>query len=1045
VESPGTFGLGAEAAWEGEALKARLRIGGGLESGDSSGLYRIAGMEGSELVTSYDYTGAIQAPPQPGLGLESRGDLVYRNYRESNVLGSSSLHPLEWDAPVVSTLNGPYPAMDSAINTEIAVAEFSLVGEKTWAGFQFPLEDGALASADSLEIPLRLMLSSIPAGFTVRLQTGPLADGEDRFAENPSLIVEKTLYPSGDSVLDASLAGGEWTPLTIKLTNEDRSRLAGADAFRVVIERGGGDAAGRVAAAPVVVRGASLSPVLSANGEIRAAPDQSARSVKAAEVIETYSPTLETAQPDLTNRLHPEGAKQRVLSLTWEGLDAGEGAGADGRFAGIPFENYETFAFFLKPLFPNEAVFSDFSKGTVMVKAGPGGRGSTGPDSADYAVYAEFPLALFKRNQWAKVEIDFRRGKVSIDGAAAAGARVLYRPSASGASSASGAYAAVSAETGDASSYMAIVFSPEAGSALPDGQVLVDEVILENALLSYQANAGLYASWTRRGAIWKIGDFSMIEDFTIETANEAGYRAVDAGGDGASLWTSAWALQNRTRLGVKLLGAALSADFRFKASEGEFSWNGAHSLSRAFGPVTVGGSFFSSEGDGQLEHSLQAAYRGPVTAILGSQAAYRNGETTRIWKAGVEYPGTFGAAIEAEAKWREPGGDLGEKLSNYGLAWLETWGLLLPDLGEGARARDTRGLFRLFYKGTPVGFSLQAEATTGYSLLEGLSGSEAILRAELPFSAGGWQGCFRFERRYRRELDFSGGSIGDDLRNFGESFSDSGTLWLSIPFYSLFDPSLPGAISAESAGTALGRFTDTYTFSLRLPGLRSFWDILIPRSIQASVDRTLNRRLDTLEDYLKVSGSLSFSALNLFGAFGLSPLFSFYKSDEFSHSVEVAVKIPTGNEIEWRLQASGSWGFFGFSGGELRLVNALNFTGEIWSESLSLLWSAPHPKSLLGLLYDWLLSGVKKNGSWPFFESLASREYAKTRTESLEFLFTSLEDRYSLTVTAGHEARIRVLGQLNIAALAKLAAAYDSYTENLSFILTLGASVMVSF
>jgi hypothetical protein len=291
----------------------------------------------------------------------------------------------------------------------------------------------------------------------------------------------------------------------------------------------------------------------------------------------------------------------------------------------------------------------------------------------------------------------------------------------------------------------------------------------------------------------------------------------------------------------------------------------------------------------------------------------------------------------------------------------------------------------------------------------------------------------------------------------------------SLPFYSLFDPDMGNtmrdsnsAFLAEASGGSLlsyGQFGDKFEFSLGMPENYGLSSLFIPSRINGRLSRVLEQKLDTPSDTLNLGGGLGFSSINMFGAFGAAPLFSFYQSDEFSHSIDAALAMPRGEKNSWKIQAEQGMRFHGFRGAELALANAFTISstsytgaGNRWTEGVTLEWIYPMEKSLLGALYSKFTGMAKGMGSWPALAGLAAAEYEQIRKETMEFVFEHVPaasayaddyNRYSLILA--HESSIRVFGRLNLSVFARLNISEDSNTRILSFLGTIGTTLNVSF
>ncbi|MDR1105071.1 MAG: hypothetical protein LBL44_01820, partial [Treponema sp.] len=345
ASSPGTVGISAASNWNYDRLKSRITAGFSFEQPDTTGMYRIAGMEGNEIVLYMPSETSFNAWPPSAFSLDNRAPLVYRNYYDRSILGN--LMQITWaGSSVVAGREGPYPALDSQFGSQAQVlaAEFTLDSSKTWAGFEVPLgsESEILERGGEIEIPFRFQgFSSLPAAgqIEVFLQFGSLSGKDYGIAENDNLIVTIPLF-TASSVFDENAR-----IVPYRLTDSDRQKLRGADHMRLYVTYSGTAAMpGRVLLAPPIVRGASWRPVAESAGSLLPA---SSLVAVAAEWLETGTGRLEDKYNEIMGKLHPEGSRQRVLKLE---LDLGSGmtAGADGRVPSLPLSEYETVSFFIK-------------------------------------------------------------------------------------------------------------------------------------------------------------------------------------------------------------------------------------------------------------------------------------------------------------------------------------------------------------------------------------------------------------------------------------------------------------------------------------------------------------------------------------------------------------------------------------------------------------------------------------------------------------------------------------------------------------------------
>ncbi|MDR1099005.1 MAG: hypothetical protein LBL28_00840 [Treponema sp.] len=1052
VLNPGTVGLGVKTSWDYDRLKARITGGFGFEQPDTSGLYRIAGMEGHELYlplppeTSFISEAPGFSPSSffSGLTLNNRSDLSYRNYRDTSILGNSSLMSIDWGgATLVSGQNGPYPVRDSSLTsqTHVLAAEFTLDNQKTWAGFEVPLgSDSALMEqAREIEIPFRFygFTTTPPTDFTLILQIGALSARDLGYVENPALIVERQLYPNSVP------ANFHMNPQIAKitLTDEDRRKLQGANFIRLfAVHTGPGEIQGRVLLAPPIIRGLGFRPLVARGTNITGAGDfGGTNEVRALEIRET-SDQLENKYGDMLNRLHGEGSRQRVLELSWKSMSAGSSAGADGRISGIPLSSYQKLGFFVK--MPANAGDPAYETLRFILARGPESFARQGEISLDVEIpFRTSAGPSFRPGEWSKVEIVYRGGKreILVEGRPVEGARLTYRGGEAGAAGTRGE---------ENSGYLAILINP-GGNTLPVGTLLFDEVFLEEPSPAYRLNGGGSVEWKRPEALIQYQGKAVLSDISLATALESGLRGnpfipEPEGTGGVSSRSSGEAV---------LLGARIKGNVSFTAADNIFYWNGGHDISRSWGPFSVNESFSTAPEDKTMDHRFDLGLSGMFNTRLNGEVYYEDEKLERKWNAALGFspPRNYipALALEAGAVWIE--NTQAPWIQQYGKTWAQSWGPMIPDLGAGAANRNIRGLFKITEKTSPLGLELTLEGNSAFSLLNNRTQSTSLARIDIPLTLRSSNVNFRGERVFKRHLLFSGQDARDDGQKFAESIGDSLPLWGVFPLYSLFAPELGKALDEgllNSPSAALGEytsFTDRFGLTLQLPPLYNLWAFAVPVSASLQINRILEQKLDTRLDVLNLGGNLGFSAINMFGSFGTLPLFPFYMGDEFTHTLETSVAVPRNETLSWRCQSSMAGSFHGFSGGILDFTNTITTGSAGWTESFILDWTVPTRKSLLSVFYNWLSGRAQTQSSWLVLADLMNSNYEQFRTETLELTFDHTGDYLQWSLIAGHESIIRILGRLYFSVFGKLNTTQNERTQVLSFIGTVGTTLNVSF
>jgi hypothetical protein len=543
----------------------------------------------------------------------------------------------------------------------------------------------------------------------------------------------------------------------------------------------------------------------------------------------------------------------------------------------------------------------------------------------------------------------------------------------------------------------------------------------------------------------------VLSDLSLAAALESGIRGDPFTPDSEH----SGAVINRSNGAAILLGTRLKANVSFAASDNSFYWNGGHGISRSWGPLSVEESFSAASQDKTMDHRFGLGLSGMFNSRFTGEAYYEEKKLDRKWNWSLGFtpprPYIPAVSIETAAVWTENTQDPAAWIENYGEAWARSWEPMVPDPGAGAVKRDTRGSVKITENTSPVGVELTLEGNSAFSEPNNRIQSAHLARLNIPVSIGAYRFSLQGERNFKRHLLFSPPDVLGDGGKFSESITDSLPLWRIFPLYSLFAPELESAMdsglsASPSAGLAeYTYFNDRFGLTAQFPALYDLRALFIPTSAGARIDRILEQKLDTRLDMLNLIGNLGFSAVNMFGAFGVLPLFPFYQGDEFTHTMETSTAIPQGEDLSWRVQSSLAGFFYGFSDGTLGFTNTVTSGSSGWVESFILNWTVPTRKSLLSVFYNRIAAAIRTQGSWLTLSDLMYADYEQLRKETLEFMFDHSGDYPRWSLIAGHESIIRIFGRLNFSVFAKLNCTQDERVRVLSFIGTIGATLNVSF
>jgi len=1056
ASSPGTVGLGAKTLWDFNRLKASLSLGLGFEQPDTTGLYRVAGMEGkSEIVLGVSTTAGFisKAPSQtdpafpfggpalpllPQLSLSNRTGLSYRNYRRSDWFGGSEMMSIEWSAPEVSGIEGPYPARDGTI--DIVVAEFENLRQNEWTGFQVPLgRDGELLEqAKGIVIPIRFLYPDANSNILVIAQLGVLPEEDSTVAENPGLMVEFPLFygaPSSAWIEQNDIPGGKH--VAISLTDEMRRKLRNAGQMRIlVVNLGNTPLDNRLLVAKPFIMGASWRGITLDGGKIKAAVDTgSAGSVSVAEVRDG---TLNNKKID---RLH-EDKINHVLKVEWKNLSGYTGAGTDGRTSSIPLTDYDVLTFYFK------GPISEGSEFHLLVSQGPDSYGQS--EKTALELNANIPPGHpFTDEAWHSVELHYgKEQRLVIDGGDYPGS-IRYNQQAFRQNPGND-YAAGNGQPG----YIAVLVT---GADPASGSFSIDEICLEDPAPSYRINGGATLDWNHPEALISIGERAVVSGASFSIALESAAMG-DPFNDRSETFSG---VQSRSRAEATILDAAISGNLLFTASSENSYWSAGHGISRTFGPLSVSESFDTAPppNDETMNHSLSLGLDTLLQGSLSSAMKYQNRRLNRLWglSTGISpvQNGHPGFSLEGNLDYTEKTEKVLGWMPNYAQTWVESWSVMIPGDGSesGIQNRNARAMAGFSLSRLPVGADLSFEGKSTVSIPLELTGSASTARIIFPFTVNPIRGNLRLQREISRSLVYAGKNIQEDVFLYGQSLSDSGPLWRSIPVYSLFDSKLDSAmentLSNYTNDSENTRFYELLGLNLIFPERYDILSLIVPVTFTSQVSRTLEQRLDTSLDVLTISSGLNFSAINLFGAMGSVPVFRFYRNDELRHSVTGTVSLPRNEDPLWRIQAEQHLGAYGFRGTEMGIDNTYTVTSTGWLESFALVWIVPREKTLLSAIYQSGMNRFSGKDYFPALSKIAQTAYERFFRETLECVLDKTTENEIYSFSAGHESVVRIVGKLTLTSFAKLTVRREQNTrierESLGVFLNFGTTLSVSF
>ncbi|MCX7655623.1 MAG: LamG domain-containing protein [Treponemataceae bacterium] len=1082
----GTIGLSGELRWTSQEHRIQLAGAVGLTNTDTTGLYRILGMETAETIVEYDGYNEddyFQSPTpvqktdampawlsSSSLEVATQAPLVYRNYTQISAIGLSTLTPIEWEGnQEVANTAGPYPVYDKNLDEPVLVAESTLTSSHYWTGFQVELGDkgSTLETAKTIKVPLYFYGSTPTQNLEVYLQLGDLTDKDELYPENAQFVVTKKLATFAVSGGTGTLSyPTSWTTLTVNLSDEDRRILQNARAFRILLIPATAPSSGeslsfRLVVGPLIIHGSSLRPIMgikTTSGSestitILSALD-SASGGAAVVAAEVYDPSLKARVSSTIDRLHSEGSPQRVLHLQWGSLDSGPGPtgsytfpGADGRVPLLPLQNYRSVSFFVKgPIATDTNQQNNFSSGTFHLLVGPGPEVVNSPRTAVLEVHV--PLSAFSATQWQQILVRYQGDSpgVYVDGSKVETATIIFRPE--------NLLTRTSGNEGSGTSthYLLWYLEPPPSTTIPDGFITMDELCLEEALWAITGQLATQWSWSHKGIVLAAGSLSILENPSFNLIGQGNLTSsLEPSTTGGST-----VFQGRGSVSFQVLGMDTNAWFRVRLTQQEnFSgliFGGGHTLGLPLGPLKIQNIFSYEPEEEAVEQAVTLSIPGLVPWSGEARVLRESLIQYRSWKSSVSHMrDPFKINLAVNARWTETSGGL-SSIASYGSTWLESCASLIPDGGNTARLRNLMGNFSTGLSTKPLGVLLEGSFSSLSSQTLGTSHSSTNLRLELPLQYPSFRLHTTLERRFSWTVADAGPEITSDLLYAGEGLYQSAQLWSRLPLWNLGDPqtasSFQGLFSPSLLSTEISQalFIDSVETSVSLSPLASPWTLLRPTTTTIGIRRTLTQRLNTFSDHHQIRGNLQWTAANLFGAYGMVPLFSWYRDDSLNYGIEGSSTFVEYHIDTWSLSFFHQITLYDFQKNQGIIEGRVSVTSDSWTIYQSFSASRRGDKSLLATLYkEWQQQENPLGKAFPFIEESRQQNPLFTLQDSLSIKITQQNDTTSWTFSGSHESVVTVTGRFKVTAFGRIYLTSEGSAQTTTFSIEIGTTLKVQF
>ncbi len=983
---------------------------------DTTGIMRLAGMEGRglELEPGEDLASPASVPIEI-VGLGVRGRLLYKNYREYDVLGGASLLPFDAVLPpeqvwsyTAGSKCGPYLVAGDASSShgQSLVLDFELDNAGDWAGFQMPLayKNGCpdLSGIHSLIASLRAV--DVTGNFNVYFQIGAVAedvDADGTLDEETSALAGGYTFDDSDNMVSLKVGGGPknegngvintedidgngsldlensdliFTAAPVNFSGDtgwstytrsvpDQNELKKARALRVIVVAAGGASNGRLLIDKLTLAGAAVYSEKDDPGATL-----TVREVRESMLAAPPAVSLPTAFPEVKDTFHAGGENQEVLEVYWD-----NGA--------IPFSKT------IRAVLGDGAEGIRYRKFVLYVYRAAAFNANMDIELTDYqgrGIHASLPDASLGTLAWQKIELDFFNAQAVVNGTVVT--------------------AAVTVDTAYGS---LAFFSLSVAGGDNDRTLLVDEIHLSEPEGRLGAAAAVAARLDLPGTRLAWGDVPVFSDVRVSEEASVGTAGF------ATLYSRPQedgAFRSLTTAGAGIFMVGVEAEMLASASGDNISFSGGHTLTlpRIAFPVrftdryaqisgATGNEFFR-------ENGLTVAFPAVVTLALQQHASSRDGVLSQNWSGTLNLPLLSPYTLSLTAHMSQAAGGFNREASWYLPGWVEGYVYTVPWDGGTASERTWQSTVTQVLGTKPLGVKLAY--STGYSSFDITTDTHRqkdtmSLRLSLPVTVD----KLVIEPYYARSLtgldtEAQTGDLGRDLAVHFSRYGAYRFFFTSIPFHEIIAPEANNDFLAQSAFAEQTVYKPEIGLTLSRQFGSSPFDLLLPSKVTVSYGKEFILQEGLFNAFERLSCAVLWNAINIFGAKSGRRLISLYDIDSYSTAVKTDFMFRETRELEsTAFSLENAWTFEAAQGNKLVIRNNFNITD---GETLTI-------GDKGACEYSWLVP-VPGGIPLPLLDEKITRTGRIAHKESVEFGFQNLketESAHPVTITLKHETAVQ--------------------------------------
>ncbi|MCQ2610674.1 MAG: DNA polymerase IV [Treponema sp.] len=423
------------------------------------------------------------------------------------------------------------------------------------------------------------------------------------------------------------------------------------------------------------------------------------------------------------------------------------------------------------------------------------------------------------------------------------------------------------------------------------------------------------------GDIWNINNFAILKDASFNALGDfTGSFSTDKN------ITSKYGLRTAVDAGITLATIKLSA----KAARAQQSKYGISNAGHDISTTTPILKVLSFEENFLVnkEDKSMSKYNNvmldftrlnfPLTLKAGTDVLYDNWTTTQNASSNLNLnigqPGKFLYTLNATALTNqkisdsnstEENGSSIQKTSyfeNYKDAFLYQF----STGSQNANRRIIDGKINNLFDFGFAGFkpSVNLEASGNYTNATYTSFTDKIdFSTEFPFTINRNTFAFKYQKTTGQvKITDKGGSYITDTQNTAKAFNERPWYFTAFPVYDLISSKLGDQVLSQSLKngnsfqdeTGISQklyYSGLYEFSWKRPIFANKYDFFIPTTASFALSRDIDSS-QNLTDIYQLKTTAGFTSFNIFSANGAFPILKCFEQDEYTASLQYALKIP---------------------------------------------------------------------------------------------------------------------------------------------------------